>query len=284
LRQGHVAIQAALIIGSAVMAFPFVYGALGALSSLTDYERAGLLLIPHHLSLVSNLQAVLSGVDFWVIFRNTALRALWYGFWPSLLALLSGYAIARLRFPGRRVVFILLLSGLMVPQQTTTVPTFLLMSHWPLVGGNNLQGQGGTGMIDTWGALLLLGLISGFEMFLIKQAIEQIPYEYEEAARMDGAGVLRIIFTLYAPMLKAPLATLTLINMINIWNDYYTPLIFTPNNAAITTLSLGMTNYASSLIKQANGIPPYPLLFMGATVAMLPTIIIFLFFQRYIVL
>ena len=277
--RGNAAIHLALIAGSLVMAFPFVYGLLASFSTLPEYETSVFLPIPHQLSL-ENLQAVFSGADFGTMYRNSTIRALWYGFWPSLLALFSGYAFARLRFPGRKICFLLLLSGLMIPGQVSIVPTYIMTAHWPLLGGNNIWGQGGTGMVNSWWALLSLGLINGYEMFLVRQAIGSVPYEYEEAARIDGTGVLRLIVTIYAPMIKPVLATLTIINMINNWNDYWTPLIFT-NGGDLNTITLGATNFAGVLLQ--NGQPNYPLLFMGSTVAMLPTILIFLFFQRYLV-
>jgi len=278
-RRGGVAIHLVLIAGSVVMAFPFVYGLLAAFSTLHEYETAVLLPMPHRLSL-DNLQAVFAGADFGTMYRNSAIRAAWYGFWPTLLALLSGYAFARLRFPGRKICFLLLLSGLMIPSQVSIVPTYIMAAHWPLLGGNDIWGHGGTGMVNSWWALLSLGLINGYEMFLVRQSIGAVPYEYEEAARIDGTGVLRLIFTIYAPMIKPVLATLTIINVINNWNDFWTPLIFT-NGGDLNTVTLGATNFAGVLLQ--SGEPNYPLLFMGATVAMLPTILIFLFFQRYLV-
>ncbi len=282
--RGAFFIHLTLITGSIVMAFPFIYGVLAALSTLQEFQSATVVPIPHHLSL-DNVWAIFAGADFGLMFRNSTIRALWYGFCPTVLALLAGYAFARLQFPGRRIAFMLLLSGLMIPGQATAVPTYIMAAHFPLIGGNNILGQhipGGTGagMINTWWALLSLGLINGFEMFLIKQGIQTVPYEYEEAARIDGAGTLRIIFRIYAPMIKPVIATLTIINMIAAWNDYWTPLIYT-DGGALNTVSLGVTTFAGAVLN--SGLPNYPLIFTGLTVGMLPTIVIFLFFQRYLV-
>lgn len=278
LRRGAV-IHAVLIVGSLVMAFPFVYGVLSGLSSFRDFYTSTLLPIPSPPQW-ANIQAAFNVAGLSTMYINTTIRALWYGFWPTFLALLAGYAFARLRFPGRRLFFLLLLTGLMIPSQVTSVPIFIAFAHFPLVGGNDITGSGGHGLINTWGPLLLLDLISGFETFLVKQAVQMLPSDYEDSARVDGAGTLRIIFSIYAPMLKPVLATLTVINMIAAWNDYWTPLIYT-NGGRLNTVSLGATNFVGSQL--ANGEPNYPLLFMASMIAILPTIVIFMFFQRYLV-
>jgi multiple sugar transport system permease protein len=277
---GSVGIHLVLAAGCVVMAFPLLYGLLAGLSTLPEYETAVFIPIPHHLSL-NNLWDVFNGADFGVMFRNTALRAAWYGFFPTLLALVSGFAFARLRFPGRRAAFLLLLASLMVPGQVSIVPLYIMVARWPLVGGNDLWGQGGTGMLNTWWALLALGLVNAYAIFLIKQSIESVPIEYDEAARIDGAHVLRIIFQIHLPMLKPVVATLAILQVIGTWNDYWVPLIFASDNPDLNTVALGATNFVGAVL--VSGQPNFPLLFMGSTVAMLPTILIFMFFQRYLV-
>ena len=280
-----VGIHALLIAGSVVMAYPFVYGLLAGLSTMVEFSRAVFIPMPRRLSL-DNLNAVFAGADFGTMFRNSTLISVWYAFFPALLALVSGYAFARLRFPGKNLAFLLLLASLMVPGQVSIVPIYIMAARWPLLGGNNILGQGGSGMVDTWWALLSLGLVNAYAIFFLRQAISTVPYEYDEAARMDGAGVLRIIFQIYLPMLKPVMATVAILSTIigtsaiNKWNDYFTPLIFT-NGGELNTVSLGATNFAGAVL--ANGQPNYPLLFMGASISMLPTILVFLVFQRYLV-
>lgn len=280
-----IATHAILIVGSLAMAYPFVYGLLAGMSTLVEFSRSIFLPIPGRLSL-DNLNAVFAGADFGVMFRNSTIISAWYAFFPSLLALTSGYAFARLNFPGKNVAFLLLLASLMVPGQVSIVPIYIMVARWPLLGGNNILGQGGSGMIDTWWALLSLGLVNAYAIFFVRQAIRTVPYEYDEAARMDGAGVLRIIFQIYLPMLKPVMATVAVLSTIigtsaiNKWNDYFTPLIFT-NGGPLNTIALGATNFAGAVL--ANGQPNYPLLFMGASISMIPTILVFLIFQRYLV-
>lgn len=282
---GATAIHVILIVGSLVMAYPFIYGLLAGFSTIGEYEQATILPIPHHVSL-DNLSAIFGDADFGLMFRNSAIRAAWYAAVPTLLALLSGYGFARLRFPGRDLAFVLLLASLMVPGQVSIVPLYIMAAHWPLLGGNDILGQGGTGMVNSWWALLALGLVNAYAIFFIRQSIRSIPLDYEDAARIDGAGVLRIIFRVYLPMLKPVVATVAILSTIigtsaiSIWNDYFVPLIFT-DGGALNTIALGTTNFAGAMI--TNGQVNYPLLFIGATIAMTPTILVFLIFQRYLV-
>jgi multiple sugar transport system permease protein len=273
-------VHAILIGGSTVMAYPLLYSLTAGLATPREIMDAVLLPIPHHPS-IGMLGTILGGTYFSLLFRNTAVRTLWYGFWPILLALLSGYAFARLRFPGRRAAFLLLLASLMVPTQVSIVPLYIMVTRWPLLGGNDLWGQGGTGMLNTWWALLALGLVNAYAIFLIKQSIESVPIEYDEAARIDGAHVLRIIFQIHLPMLKPVVATLVALAMITTWNDYWTPLIFTLDNRDLATVALGVANYGSYAIGGPQGTSPT--FFMATTAAMLPPVAIFLFFQRYLV-
>jgi len=284
-RAERVCIHAALILGSLIMAYPFVYGLLAGFATIREYEQAVFLPLPHHLSL-DNVFGVFGAADFGLMFRNTLLRTTWYALAGSLIALLCGYAFARLRFPGRNVAFVLLLSSLMVPGPVVVVPLFIMVAHAPLIGGNNLLGQGGHGMVNTWWALLSLSLVNPYAIFFMRQAIQSVPLDYEEAARIDGASVLRIIFQVYVPLLSPVIATVAILSTIigtsaiSVWNDYFIPLIFT-DGGQLNTIALGTTNFAGAIL--TNGQPNYPLLFMGSTIAMLPTILVFLIFQRYLV-
>jgi multiple sugar transport system permease protein len=232
---------------------------------------------------------MLQNSDMWLWLRNSTIRCVWYAIVPSILSLTSGYAFARLRFPGRGLCFILLLASLMVPNTVILAPIFVMISRWPLLGGNDIFGNGGTGMYDSWWALLSLGLVNAFAIFFVRQTIQSVPIDYDESARIDGAGVLRVIFSIYLPMMKPVMITIAVLStatpsVIAVWNDYLTPLIFTSgaSNTAITPIATGVTAYASTL-QTAQQVPNYPLLFAAAMLAMLPTILVFFLFQRYLV-
>ncbi len=285
---GSASIHALLLIGGAIMAYPFVFGVLASFCTIPDYEQAVVLPVPVHFTL-DNVNTMLKNPDLWMWLRNSAIRCTWFAVIPSLLSLTSGYAFARLRFPGRGICFMLLLASLMVPGTVTLAPIFVMISRCPLLGGNNILGAGGTGMYDSWWALLSLGLVNAFSIFFVRQTIQSVPIDYDESARIDGSGVLRVIFSIYLPMMKPVMITVAVLStatpsVIAVWNDYLTPLIFTSGatNVDITPISTGVTSYATSL-EIAQQIPNYPLLFAAAMLAMLPTIVIFFLFQRYLV-
>jgi multiple sugar transport system permease protein len=277
-----------LIVGGLVMAYPFMFGLLASFCTIPDFETAVFLPIPSHFTFV-NVDQMLQNSDLWLWLRNSTIRCVWFAIIPTVLSLTSGYAFARVRFPGRGICFMLLLASLMVPGTVTLAPLFVMISRWPLLGGNNIMGSGGTGMYDTWWVLLSLGLVNTFSIFFVRQTIQSVPIDYDESARLDGAGVLRVIFGIYAPMMKPVIITVAVLSVqtpsvIAIWNDYLTPLIFTAgtSNTSLTPIATGVTSYAANL-EVAQLMPNYPLLFAAAMIAMLPTILIFFLFQKYLV-
>ena len=285
---GTAGLHLLLIAGGLVMAYPFMFGVLASFCTVPDFEQAVLLPMPTHFTFV-NVKAVLQNEDMWVWLRNSTIRCLWFAVVPTVLSLTSGYAFARIRFPGRDICFMLLLASLMVPGTVTLAPIFVMISRWPLLGGNSITGAGGTGMYDTWWALLSLGLVNAFSIFFVRQTIQSVPIDYDESARLDGAGVLRVIFGIYAPMMKPVIITVAVLStatpsVIAIWNDYLTPLIFTSgsSNLDLTPIATGVTAYATT-IQLAQEVPDYPLVFAAAMLAMLPTILIFFLFQKYLV-
>ena len=100
---------------------------------------------------------------------------------------------------------------------------FLMVAWFPLAGGNNLFGQGGHGLVNDWRALFVFGWVPPLAIFLFKQSFDMLPNEYQDAAKLDGAGLFTIIFRVYAPLLKPPIAAMIVITCLSIWNDYLWP-------------------------------------------------------------
>ncbi len=132
----------------------------------------------------------------------------------------------------------------MLPGIVFQVPTFVMMARWPLAGGNDIMGQGGYGLINQWPALLITGLVNVFYIFMFRQTFSTIPNDFEEAARVDGAGTLRCLWSVYLPMLKPTFTVLIIFQFVAIWNDYIWPLFVSTGNRAIWTLSLGFQSLA----------------------------------------
>ncbi len=175
---------------------------------------------------------------------------------------------------------------MVLPGIVYQVPTFVMMARWPLAGGNDIFGQGGTGFMNQWPALLIPGLVSVFYIFMMRQTFYSIPADFEEAARVDGAGTLRCLWSVYLPMLKPVLTVLVIFQFVGIWNDYLWPLFVSVSNPQIYVVALGfqfLSTAGNGLKNMPNTITDYPFLFALATCSIFPLVILFLVLQKYFV-
>ncbi len=178
-----------------------------------------------------------------------------------ITATTAGYAFARMQFVGRSVIFWAFLAMLMIPGEVTLIPQYMLLSE--------------IGWVNTYQALILPGVTSAFGIFMIRQYLQGLPKDYEEAARMDGASEFQIFWQVVLPMLTPAIATLGTIQFLNYWNDFLYPLIVT-SQAGMRTLPVGL----ATLQTPTGGLPET---LAGATLAIVPTVAVFLFFQKYFV-
>uniref|UniRef100_A0A7V4TEN0 Carbohydrate ABC transporter permease n=2 Tax=Candidatus Caldatribacterium saccharofermentans TaxID=1454753 RepID=A0A7V4TEN0_9BACT len=177
---------------------------------------------------------------------------------------MAAYAFARLRFPGKNVLFVLYLATMMVPGQITLVPVFILMRNFRL--------------IDTHASLILpiWGLMGAYGTFLLRQFFLTIPRDLEEAAILDGCGYLGRFCRIILPLSRPALATLGIFTLLSVWNNYLYPLVFL-NTPAKRTLTLGLAMFRGDVDVQWN------LLMAGTIVSILPMVVAFLAAQRYFV-
>lgn len=273
----------AVIGGSVVMAYPMLYTLLGSFASLRDLGASPVLPIPRHLD-ISNYEALFSqqlDTPRWVF--NTLVRIVWYTVVPGSCAVLAGYVFARLRFRGREGTFIFLLSSMMVPGIVFWIPTYIMLARWPGAGGNNWLGQGGHGFVNEWGGLLIPNLVSVYFIFLFRQTFYGIPRDFEEAARVDGAGTLTVLTKVYLPMLKPTLTVVVIFEFIGRWNEYQWPLIISTGNPKLYTVALGAQRAllsGSSLKGYPSNVIDYPFAFALAVITVLPPVLVFLWLQR----
>lgn len=176
--------------------------------------------------------------------------------------LLAGYAFARLHFRGRNVIFLLALATMMIPVQAIMVAQFKLVA--------------GLGIYGTYWGVILPGAAAAFGIFLARQFFIGIPDELIEAARIDGAGHLRIFLQVVLPLCKPLIAVLTLLTLMGSWNDFAWPLIALKQNE-LFTLPIGL------LYLKGQTAPDYSAIMAMALVSVLPMVLLFLFFQRYFV-
>jgi multiple sugar transport system permease protein len=179
-----------------------------------------------------------------------------------LTASLAAYAFARLRFPGRDKLFLLYLGTLMIPGQVTIVPQFILINYF--------------GWIDTYQALILPNAFTAFGTFLLRQFFLTIPYELEEAARMDGCSRFGTFFRIILPLSKPALATLAVFSFVSQWNSFMWPLIIT-NTDEMKTLSVGLRMFQGVYSTE------WHFMMAASSIAVVPTLILFAFLQRYLV-
>jgi len=281
-----VLIYTVLTVTSLVILYPLAFMLLATFTTPEQYYRTVVLPIPNIADL-RNYQLVLINCAQGCLtqaFLVTVGRSLWYIAFALLIGILGGYVFARLTFPFKNSLFLFLLSGLMVPGLLTMVPLYIMLARFPLVGGNDIFGQGGSGFINQWPALGMLGLVNIIALFLIKQNYEMFPRDYEEAALMDGAGALRIIFQIYVPMLRPALTAVTILEFVAIWNDYFGPLVFVGGNAAITPMAVVVQRLIFYYTRQsAEIVADFGVIFAAATLMSLPTVVVYLVLQRYFV-
>jgi multiple sugar transport system permease protein len=197
-----------------------------------------------------------------------------------LTSAMAGYALAKLRFRGREVIFRFILATMMLPPFLLLIPDFLIMLNWPLVGGNNILGQGGDGgMTTNIVSLMLPFVVSGFGIFLMRQFMVSLPNELLEAARLDGANEWRLFYNVVLPQAKPVAITLGLITFVGQWNEYIWTSLMASTNPDLMTLPVGIQLLQSFLDPNRT----MPIVMAGIVLSTIPVLVIFLFFQKYYV-
>ena len=269
-----------LIITSGIMFYPLLFMLLGAFTTPQAFIDSVVLPIPNTLNIDLFVGAFNSGIGS--AYVNTLLRAGFYIIVTLGVGLIGGYIFSKLEFPGKNRVFLLFLSGLVMPGVLMLVPTYLMMAWWPNTGGNNWLGQGGHGLINDIRVLYIGGWVPPFAIFILKQSFDMLPTEYQDAAKMDGAGIWTIIFQVYGPLLKPPLVALTILTFLGIWGDYLWPAYTISGLDKYYPIMLRMQQVILSDYSPV-GIINYPAVFVKAFLAMWPPAAVYFLLQRYFV-
>jgi multiple sugar transport system permease protein len=172
------------------------------------------------------------------------------------------------------VLFTIVVATLMVPSQATLVPLFILIKHWPLLGDNDLFGQGGFGMLDTFWALTVPLFATAYGTFLLRQFFLTLPADLEDAARIDGSSEFGIYWRIALPLSGPALATLGIFSFQNMFNDFVWPLVVTRSDA-VKTIQVGLAQF------RREGTTDWTLLMAGTMIATVPILLVFLLGQRY---
>jgi multiple sugar transport system permease protein len=265
----------AVVVVAILTVFPLLWTLVTSLKPAGDILSGALELIPRTVT-VENYERVLTEVPFARYFLNSMLIAVGGVVLNLFFGSLAGYAFAKLKFRGRRALFVTLLGSLMVPGIVTMVPSFLVLRAIPFAGGNNIVGQGGVGLLNTYWAIILPGAAGAFAVFFMRQFFSSIPDELGEAARIDGASEFRIFAQVYLPLAKAGAAVLAILTFQAGWNAFMWPLIVL-NVQEMWTVQVGLASFVTDYATD------YGPLMAGTVITSLPVLLLFVFAQRYII-
>jgi ABC-type glycerol-3-phosphate transport system permease component len=241
---------------------PFVWLVLSALKQSDEIFVFPPVWIPKHFEW-HNFVDAMTEVPFGQYALNTLIIAVLNVIGNVISCSLVAYGFARFRFPGRRILFMILLATLMIPSQVLLVPQFILFQK--------------LGWMNTFLPLTVPSFFgTAFFVFLLRQFFMTIPVELEEAARIDGAGPFRIFFTIVLPLIKPALTAVAVFSFQGAWNDFLGPLMYL-NDPSKFTLQLGLAQFQGTFHTQWN------LIMAASVVVMLPMLIIFFLAQRYFV-
>ena len=211
-----------------------------------------------------NYPEALTTIPFFLYFRNTLTILVPTVVGTVLTSALAAYGFSRLRWPGRDLVFNVLLTTLMLPYAVTLIPTFLLWARLDL--------------INTFWPLIIPHWFGGgiFSIFLLRQFFRTIPRELDEAALIDGANPLQILWNVIVPLSRPALIAVAIFAALNSWNDFLGPLIYL-NDSRNFTLALGLAEFTGLYSSQ------WHLLMAASTVVIVPVVVLFFFAQRYFI-
>lgn len=216
-------------------------------------------ILPFHASLANFQRLFSEAANYWSWSSNSVIVAVSITAFHVVFDTLAGYAFAKKRFPGRNVLFWLVISTLMVPTYVTFVPLYIVTHDLHL--------------LNTLWAVILPGMASVFGIFLMRQYIQTLPTDLLDAARIDGCGEIRTFWHIVFPLCRPAIGALAIFTFVQHWNDFFWPLIVLSSNSSYT-LPVGIASL------QGEFSTDYGIIFAGAALAALPMIVFFLIFQR----
>lgn len=257
-----------------IMLFPFYWSIITAIRPDMETIKVPPSFVPNEITFDNFVSFFTKQDNFWSATGYTILITAVGMFTNLFFGSLAGYTFAKLKFRGRKIIFRIMLMSLMIPSIVTTLPTYYVLAKFPLAGGNNILGEGGSGFIGNPLAVILPGCIGVYGIFFMRQFFFGVPDALGEAARIDGASEFRIFWQIYLPQVSSGLITLGIITFNSYWNSYMWPSI---------VLSVGDVKMLSLILGDFQQIyqAEYGAVMAGALVIMLPSLLIFAFLQKY---
>jgi len=262
-KRNKILMHLVLIIVSIIMLVPFAWMILTALK--TNQESISVnpfYIFPHNGWHWENFGTVWKSYNFVVLYKNTLLMIFFRVVCAVLTATMAGYAFGRLNFPGKKVLFSLVLIQMMVPAQIFIIPQYLMVSKM--------------GMLNTQFGLVFPGIVTAFGTYLLKTGYEGLPKDLEEAANIDGCNVGQRFLRIMMPLTQSSMVSLGIFTAVFAFKDLMWPMIVC-TNANTTTLSAGLAKMQGQYGSE------YPTMMAAATLAVLPMVIIYVIFQKQFV-
>ena len=248
-----------LFIGAVVMMTPIIF--MFSASFKYNDQIYDLALITSDMTL-SNYSYLFENTEYFKWFINSILVAIITTICVLFFDSLVGYTLAKFKFKGRKIIFIAILSTLMIPTEMLVIPWYILARDF--------------GLLDSYIGLIFPGIMTGFGVFLMKQFFESVPDDYLDAARVDGVGEFQIFLKVAMPLVAPALSALAIFTFLGNWTAFLWPLIVT-SSAELYTVPVGLSSFSGEFQSD------WELIMTGAAVATLPTLLVFLFLQRYII-
>lgn len=250
-----------LLAGAVIIMIPLLWTVCMALKP--DSEIFSMNFFPTELHW-ENFAKVITSIPFFLYLRNTLIILIPVMIGTIFSSAIVAYGFSRFKFKGKRVWFLILLATMMLPGQITMIPQYLIFRA--------------LGWVDTFLPLIVPSFFGGgaFNIFLLRQYMSGIPKDFDEAARMDGAGPFKVFLRIILPMCKPVLTAVAIFTFMGVWNDFNGPLIYLYDSKKFT-LSLGLSFFKGMYTSQWNQL-------MAATIlVMLPILILFFIAQQYII-
>ncbi|MFC5653528.1 carbohydrate ABC transporter permease [Paenibacillus solisilvae] len=258
-----------------VMFLPFYWSVLTSIKPDDEIFAMPIKWIPKHITF-EHYRKAFSTVPFALYFWNSFFLAAMGVLANLFFGSLGGYAFAKLNFKLNKPIFRVLLAAMMIPGIVTMIPSVYVLRHLPLLGGNDILGHGGMGLMNSFWGIILPGASGTFAVFFMRQFFLTLPSDMMEMARIEGCGEFKIFWRIYLPLTKPALATLSIFTFQAGWNSFLWPMIVLndPNKA---TIQMGLQAFSYNF--QTDFGP----MMAGALVAILPILVLFLALQRYFV-
>ena len=257
----QLATQVLLVLAAAVTMVPVIWTVLSSLKSNDAIFAVPMQWLPTSLHW-NNYSDAFAVAPFGRYFLNSAIVAASVTATTVFFGAMAGYGFSKFRFPGRDLVFGLILVTFMIPFPVIMIPLFVLVRNF--------------GWVNTYWGLIIPGALTGFAVFMMRQFIQAIPGELIDAARIDGAGEMRIFLTLVLPLARPALATLGILTFLESWNNLLWPLIVIQSDE-METIPLGLTKF--STLYSSN----YAQMLAMAVIASIPVLVVFIIGRRQII-